>query len=669
MYPSTTFELIDNSDIGQIQVPAEDNIDRPVYMQVFASSKGPEEWQQAIMGKEVLALYGSTPSFATYGQPLLQTISIATAGGRINTRRICADDAKLANLLVWAEVYRDTAQAVTSAGNLLYYDVSGNTTINVSDANDETTGVPYYGSPQSVDPTTGDGTGPDCVMETKAKVVFHVENYNGNQKAVMKQWKSRIMSDSSFAANAPIGTVGTIENDTVTDTAASVGAVYPLFFISDNGRGVSNKSIKIYVDETARKPVDYTRYILEVYEGNKRLEQMAFTFNPDQIEQNSNMAIDHVVSRSSKQIRCALFEESLKKFVMQVSDITSIPYEELIMDDLIYGTDTYGKELSKYKFEMADSVAFNDPLGIKLLGGDNGSFGDAPMSSPEYEVKLEEAFTEIGGDIIYDLDNFRVDVIFDANYPPRVKRAIEEFVNFRDDVFYFRDLGTSANTLAEIQVLDLDNVASRACATYENYWDIVDPYTKKRITVTATYNLAILFVSHYMNGQSRPFCGIRYGITFPDVLDGSINFTPKHTPSVNQKAIIDDARINYANYYQGTLTMDTEYTSQTRNTQLSFINNVLAIQNLIKKIRYRCPKIRYAFFTSGIGDNGNNSLEKYISDVNDVITENALDFATISLSYEENNIYENNKIFYACIDVKMKDFIHSEKFKLTVLKS
>ena len=113
--------------------------------------------------------------------------------------------------------------------------------------------------------------------------------------------------------------------------------------------------------------------------------------------------------------------------------------------------------------------------------------------------------------------------------------------------------------------------------------------------------------------------------------------------------------------------MNTEYTSQKRYTQLSWINNVLSVMWLIKTIRIRCPKIRYAFFNGANSEA--DSLEKYIEDVQSVITQNAPNFATITLSYEANNVYENNKIFYACIDVKMKNFIQSERFKITVLKS
>jgi hypothetical protein len=94
--------------------------------------------------------------------------------------------------------------------------------------------------------------------------------------------------------------------------------------------------------------------------------------------------------------------------------------------------------------------------------------------------------------------------------------------------------------------------------------------------------------------------------------------------------------------------------------------NVLAIQNLIRQIRKQCPKIRYAFFTDNTG-NSSNSFSKYIEDVQAVIDKCAPDFASITLTYEQNNVYENNKIFYAAIEVVFRDFIQSEIFKITAV--
>ena len=198
---------------------------------------------------------------------------------------------------------------------------------------------------------------------------------------------------------------------------------------------------------------------------------------------------------------------------------------------------------------------------------------------------------------------------------------------------------------------------------YSNYWDILDPYSGKQITVTSTYNMAVKFVNHYLNGVSRPFCGQAYGIVFDDVIDGTINFTPKHTPkSGDQKQFFDDNRINYATYYDGVLTMDSEFTAQRAYTQLSWGNNVLMVQALIREIRQRCPINRYKFLD---GDD----LVQYKQDVESIIARHSSKFETIQVIYTKDLNYDMNKIFYARIQVTFRNFIQTEIFKIEAIRN
>lgn len=677
MYPSTTFEIIDQSQIAPLAMPEKDELDRPYFMQVFASPKGPEEWMNGLMGSEVTDYYGQNPSFAKYGQPLLQTVMLAATGARLVTKRVVSDKATLANILVYAELVQKVTQAVDENGLLIYYDRNGDETNVVSNANDDTTGVPYKGSPLNQN-----GTGPDCKTVSTLKIIFHAEPYgNGWTRTASnlhRDWATPILKDNMFDYSAPIGTAG-LETDFYPSnnvTAQKAKAIYPLFLITDNGRGISNKSFSIHVDETARRPVNYIRYILSVYEDGKRVERMAFTFNPDQIEMDNNIGIANVIKEKSKQIRGYSFEDSVKSLMDQIASFTKTPYSEVAKNDIIFNTDTYGKTIKGVQVEYSGNFSFapsiTSPAGIALEGGTNdGGAGnwDFPINAPDYEAELANAFSESFDDCIYDFDNFPVYLIADANYPATVKRAIEEYVGFRDDIYYMRDMGTVGNTtITQIRDSDKNNKESRAIGTYHNYFEIKDPISRKYITVTMTLLAAIRFVDHYINGLSRPFCGIRYGVTFPEVIEGTLNFAPKVTPSGDQKQLIDDLRINYAGWYNGQLVMETNYTSQRRNTELDYMCNVIAIQNLIRRIRSECPKIRYAFFTEGANGNA-NSLEKYVSDVQSVIDKCAPNFAKIVLKYERNNVYENNKIFYAAIDLSNPDWIQSERFKITVLQN
>lgn len=691
MYPSTTFVINDESYIQALVMPEEDTMDRPYFGQVFASPKGPEEWMNGLMGAAVTDYYG-IPSFKKYGQPFLQAVMLASAGARLVTKRVVSPDATLANILVYAELTQVTSHKMDNDGLPLYYTITGDQTNIASNANDDTTGVPYFGTPEDAILMNGK----DCVTESHLKITFHAEPYsNGTKDAIdmVKNWETPIINDSNFDYSAAPGSVGVENqfapaNNITPDTA---NAVYPLFIITDNGRGASNKSFAIKVDETARRPVNYIRYILTIYEAGKQLEEMAFTFNPDQIEGDNNIGIYNSIKTHSRQVRCVAFDDSIKALMEQVALFTDSAYNTIAKQDILFGTDIYGKSINGIEIENYGGFTFNttaaSPGGIALEGGANDSGTgdwDNPITAVDYDAQLCNAFSETFDDCIYDLDNFPIHMIADANYSQDVKHKIAEYVNWRDDVYYMRDMGITGNTTAT-EIINYNKAhnlgtttdeygntydyESRAIGTYMNYAQVKDPISKKRITVTMTYIAALRFVNHYINGINRPFCGIRYDVTFPEVIEGTLNYAPKVTPSGNQKQIIDDARLNYAGWYDGVLTMETQYTSQGKNTELDYMSNVLVLQNLIREIRKKCPKIRYAFFTDNNTDGSANTLEQYISDVQSVIDKCAPNFASINLVYERNNVYENNKIFYASINVSNPDWIQSERFKITVLQN
>jgi hypothetical protein len=100
----TKFIWDDQSDITALAAPAEDTVDRPVFMCVFSSDKGPEEFQKLLMGKKFFDLYGTVPSFSKHGQTLLQAANIINAGGRLFCKRVVAEDSTLANIGICVKV-------------------------------------------------------------------------------------------------------------------------------------------------------------------------------------------------------------------------------------------------------------------------------------------------------------------------------------------------------------------------------------------------------------------------------------------------------------------------------------------------------------------------------------------------------------------------------------
>ena len=121
--PGTIINWHDQSATNPV---IENPIVKPLYLQLFTSDKGPENLRE-IEGKDFFYLYDGTPSFKKHGQPLLQAAEIIKAGGRLLCKRVVAEDATLANLIVVAKVSTEQVQKVNEAGKPLYIDaVTGN---------------------------------------------------------------------------------------------------------------------------------------------------------------------------------------------------------------------------------------------------------------------------------------------------------------------------------------------------------------------------------------------------------------------------------------------------------------------------------------------------------------------------------------------------------------
>lgn len=609
----------DQSQINQPTVPTEDTVDRPIIMVACSADKGPEEWKKKLYGQDFFDYYG-TPSFTKHGQALIQAANVINAGGYVTMKRIVATDSTLANIGVYAQVTNTKKQKTDSNGTPLYTD---------ADTGKETT----------------EPSGNTPIMENHVQIDYKLAavSLNGND---INTFANTFLADKQHTNE--IG-----EDDQ-----------YPLFIITDNGRGVSNKRFRIYQDTTTSKPLQWVTYFIDILENGETLETISFTMNPDIILKDRNMSIQNSIRINSKQVRCVFFEDEFDAFVENVSYLIGDTAGKFKYADVLFGTDLNGKAYPN--ITIGTDVNLSTVYGIQLLNGSNGNFGNRPINSDEYATELKKAYDGSFSDEIYDLDNNRIDAIFDANYPATVKRAIEELVNFREDCMFFRDLGIGARSIEEIKLRDEDNTHSRFCATYCNSYDIYDPYTKKQITVTVMYHLAQLFVRHFINGRIRPFCGQKYDVVIPneDVVPGTLNFYPKHTPQLDQKVEMDDLRINYLSYYEGDiLTMNSEYTSQTEYTQLSWINNVLGVQELIKAIRALCPKIRYTFLDG-------EDLSKYKKDVqNTVIDKYADRFQSCTIEYVSDALYDSNKVIYAVIKVQFRNFIQTEIFKIIALQS
>jgi hypothetical protein len=483
-------------------------------------------------------------------------------------------------------------------------------------------------------------------------------------------------ADGSVTASTPVAYEGT--------TDAYVQK-FPLYAITDNGRGASKKKIRIYPDNRASKVLSYMLYNIQVIENSDAIEELQFCSDYELIAKGENMSLQTIVSKYSSQIKAYIFTNYQDMFIDAIATSVGVTGDDLKSLDYFFGTSKNGKYTIDYLLTKAGIKAANTALtydfstgtnistafGLDLTNGSNGSFGTAPWGTASYFEEVLDFWTDANGTgEIYDRDNIKPSAILDCNYPFNIKQAIERVVKFREDCFYFRDLGLGLKDKDSIYYAELDNDSididgtvgieekdTMFCGTYHVSYDVIDPYTKRQIPVTICYTLSKLLPKHFINGADRPVCGQLYGMVLNDAVEGTVNFIPRVKPGVNDKEDLDDNRINYAGLEDGLLVLESDWTAITSETEFCYIHNVLAVQEVMRAIRRRCPKIRYSFLTQ-------EDLQNYKKDVQEVLDKFAGKFKVLQFEYIEDKKMVQKKVFYAAIKVMFKDFIRHEYFKI-----
>ena len=644
MIPGTFFQWDDQSAISAIPTEAAADVAaKPLFAAVITSDKGEENWTK-LSGRDWFRMYtiGDAVDFARHGQPLLQTAMAINSGAEILCKRVVADDACLANLAVVGKMTVEQEQETDADGNPLYW---------------------------TTDPETGERTKTTEVTDEPSMIDVNRVKY------VLKSAQGCNTRDEVITS---IRESVDLDNADIED---DMQKYYLLWIIFDNGRGTSKKRFRITPNFTLSKNnQNYFIYDLDAMENNTAFTTVHFALTPDIVVNGENISLQYACNTKSDQLKAYQCPEDIRKFMdISVSCMpvgaTGNPYAM----DLLFGNDKKGKHVG-WDVDTSTGADLQLDVGNLLLNGDNGSFGDVPIAAPTYAAQVAMAFagyvangdtgsfsilTEKQGcydPIIYNVDRYRIDAIFDANYPRIVKRAIEELCEYREDCFFFRDLGTSVNTLDNILDEEYFNAKTKFAGSYCTYYDIIDPYSKKQITVTIMYDLIQKMVNQFATGRNKPIAGIQFNFVLDNALEGTVGFTPTVCPGLNQKEELNDARVNYATYIDNQLVLETLYTSQEPYTQLSFINNILAVQQVIKEVRRRCPAIRYSFID---GDD----LTTYRSKINDIIDPFRSNFKELTVSYMQDPYYTQNKIFYAALGVRFRDFEQTEYFKITALSN
>ena len=649
MYPGTKFNWIDLTTLGIQEPEAVD--DSPLFLQAFACDKGPEDIT-VVKGEDFANLYG-VQSFSKYGQAGIQAQNIINAGGRLMAKRVVAQDSLLAYTIFVAKVFEKevedpkTHQTSTKVG------------------------ISWSKVPTDTDEPTED---------TKFKTFDEVLEY------------AKTLEDES-------------------------NGVYPVMVVADNGRGVSGKSVRIVPDYITSKSYGSLFYTIAVLEGTAIVEKQPMTLDTTVILDQIAYRLDNT---TCVQIDGLTIESVYDHFVKKIKET----YDGIYTDpkdqkdekyfrscDLINGYSYKGSQLD-WAYVPDGSVTGEDAslnlaadTGIALQFGDNGAFDKTvdpddpnaylkPKDTQAYEDALCAFFegTDIPDDAtrwIYDLDEYKISAVVDANYPFPVKKAIADLANTREDFVYFRDYGLGLKTFAQIRAIHdgIDNQedqkkTNERCILDPSSWFImdyctsykmIDPVERKQIDVTMTYDLAGCLVSHIARNAVAPVAGFANGFILPSAIKGTISFVPqiqkvwdgqsvdeegyKVFTDDNQKQAMDDLHVNYAIFQGDDCVVQGTYSAHKKETQLIYGNNILAIQEVMRAIRTACPRIRYSLSTG-------EDLENYRQDVENVLERFQNNFSILNFVYTSDPLMIKQKIFKASIEFAFLDWAQSEIFDI-----
>ena len=392
------------------------------------------------------------------------------------------------------------------------------------------------------------------------------------------------------------------------DTPDGDGYVtYPIFCFYSLGRGVYGDMfrVRISTDTAADKENEYRNYRLEVLELEKTLiqsEMFSGTADPDSLSGTVSLFLEDVVNdidTGSERIGLYVcnesFDELFSKYVEKIN-----PDAEKDVFNILFGTSKDGKPLKGITIDSShnDAITLDNPQGIPLLGGNDGSFTYKPDTLSDREAAIDKMYIDaFDGKVDPRISSkLRVpcELILDAGYSEDVKRSLISLINKRYDAYGYID-GGILNTITDALAWgeSVSTLSDRIFSKEFQHYKIRDPFTKKIIPVTTTYFLALKLPEHYKtNGNQTPFVGEDYAL-----LTGAIKNSLAPIVDADDLETKEEFYKLRLNYYQAVaenkFIRGTQSTSQNIWSDLTEENNMIVLLEMKRKLEDMVAKLTY----------------------------------------------------------------------------
>ena len=328
--------------------------------------------------------------------------------------------------------------------------------------------------------------------------------------------------------------------------------------------------------------------------------------------------------------------------------------------DILFGKNKLGVVINDINISTEQGstvgtvISLDDVNGIPLESGDNGNFGPGVDPSTKEQAIEDGYLAAFSGKLdkgVLSTRRFPVRYFYDANYSENVKSALIALVNKREDCQLYLDAGIQPSTEAILTWAEqLKGKRGRLISTECQHYDIKDPLTGKRITMTTTYFLASI-MSRVLeeNGLNTAITGEAYAKLSGHIKNSLYPIIDADDKEVKEK--LYNLRVNYFEAIgENSFIRATQSTSQEINSDLSEENNMrvtldikrnLEAMNLSKIYNLAEPEDRKLF---------KEAADRLIAEYRGMCRDAQVDFAM-------NSYEEERSILHCYLSIVFKSMV------------
>ena len=607
-------ETVVNDYTEVVDVPIEDAVDssfKQVY--VITAAKGIDNtWVKKSSYDSAVKTFGES-NFAKYGQPYMQALNVLKNNTDIEVYliRVIPENAKYANAII-SILYKADDTSVQASDRKFrikleatsYEDVNNeaaykallNDGFNTFDA-EGFKKVPFMAHRYSGRGTCGNKFSVRCSQASAYEKEYGIKLYDFE----IMNYENGLVKDydyvGSLVSSAKYNESTTTQiNDLLADAETGLPPV-DVFVLEDRIQIVYDAYVEFVKQLNADLEVEYEEKLVEYaipedqMNGTVPMEDQYIEYY------NDLLRVENLIEETADDNIPDLDEFDII-FGREVGNVTLLPGIKVVTE-LTDDIDTTAEDYNPDDYTTDTNIVnYSSTKGLELIYGTNGEF-DTPSEGKTYDDEVSacmvNAFNGTYDRKILSSKRMPLTVVFDANYPFEVKQALADLILTRNDCPVRFDAGiitsfNEINTLVTRYKSFNDRLES---IDIQNY-DMKEPSTNKRCTVTINYLLASRYVSHcQVNGYHIPFVkdSTRLAGHIKDSLRPVIE-----DYNTGIKEILYDNRFNYYECVrENVFWRAVQNTRQSKNSDLLEESNMMILCTLKKEVEYDLAGQLYNF--------------------------------------------------------------------------